>query len=141
MRTKPLAFLSTLAGLLLLATPLLAHHGYAAYDMQAIHSLKGTVTNFMIMNPHSQMSLDVKNPSGEVEHWIVEDIGGARGMKARGWDTLHAGDVVTVFFHPVKGEGHVGLLIRVEFPDGRVLPTPQQRPSAPGGDDAQQNQN
>jgi hypothetical protein len=126
MKLKTVFLFLVLASPLVLSTPLFAHHGYAAYDMQSVRSLKGTVTNWLIMNPHSQMTLDVKNADGIVEHWVIEDIGGARGMKERGWDTLHPGDEITLYYHPVRGEGHAGLLIRVAFPDGRVLPRPQQ---------------
>ena len=69
-----------LAGLLLFSTPILAHHGYAAYDMTANRSMKGTITNFTMANPHSQISFDVKDASGNVEHRTVET--GARCV----WD-------------------------------------------------------
>ena len=51
-----------------------------------------------------------------------------RGMKDGGWhyDSLKPWDEVTIFYHPVKGEGHAGLFMRVEFPDGHVLPTSRQ---------------
>jgi hypothetical protein len=76
MKMKPLAFLSTLARLLLLSSPLLAHHGYAAYNMQLTKSMKATITSVTRMNPHSQMTADVKDANGNVEHWIIE--GGAK---------------------------------------------------------------
>jgi hypothetical protein len=128
MTIRSLAFFTALAGAFLFPLPSRAHHGYAAYDMQSIRSLKGTVTNFMIMNPHSQLSMDVKDENGSVVHWILELVLYPRGMKDGGWhyDSLKPGDEVTVFYHPVKGEGHAGLFMRVEFPDGHVLPTSRQ---------------
>jgi hypothetical protein len=103
---------------------MLAHHGYAAYDMQAIRQLKGTITSFLIMNPHSRMNIDIKDEQGSVENWVVEAVFGPRGMRDGGWefDSLKPGDEVTIYYHPVKGEAHAGLFMKVVFPDGRVLP-------------------
>jgi hypothetical protein len=124
MKTQQVAVIAVLAGLLLFSTPILAHHGYAAYDMTANRSMKGTITNFTMANPHSQISFDVKDASGNVEHWTVEPGAPVRGMKAGGFDfdSLKPGDMVTINFHPGKGTVHVGVLSSVEFPDGRVLP-------------------
>jgi hypothetical protein len=120
---------------LMFSATVFAHHGYAAYDMQVIKTLKGTVTNFMIMNPHSQMGLDVKDASGNVDHWTLEAILAPRGMKDGGWeyDSLKPGDEVTIYYHPVKGPGRVGLFVRVVFPDGRTLPKNQANSSSSAG--------
>jgi hypothetical protein len=115
------------AGAFLCAAPIFAHHGYAAYDMQITKTLKGTITEYMMANPHSQIGVDVKDDSGNVEHWVVEDAATVRAMKEEGWevDSLKPGDAVTIIYHPAKGPGHAGLLIRLEFPDGRTLPKPR----------------
>jgi hypothetical protein len=126
MKTKSVAmgFAMLLASLLAFSKPILAHHGYAAYDMQVIRQMKGTITSFMIMNPHTQMNIDIKDDKGNVESWVVEAIFGPRGMKDGGWefDSLKPGDEVTIYYHPVKGAAHAALFIKVVFPDGRVLP-------------------
>jgi hypothetical protein len=110
--------------LLSVAAPLQAHHGYAAYDMTTKLTIKGTVTNFLLANPHSQIALNVKNPAGNVEHWIIEDSNTVRGMKAGGWtfDSLKPGDEVMIYYYPAKSGAHAGLIINLTFPDGRVLP-------------------
>ena len=57
----------SLGGLLLLALPLLAHHSFAAeYDSTKPVTLKGTVTKFDWVNPHSRLFVDVKDDSGKV---------------------------------------------------------------------------
>jgi hypothetical protein len=124
MKMKSLVFLSTLAGLLMLSGPLLAHHGYAAYDMQLTKSIKATITSFSIMNPHSQMTADVKDANGNIEHWVIEGGVGPKQLHVSGWerDSLKPGDEVTIYYHPVKGEGHAGIFIKIVFPDGHVLP-------------------
>jgi len=123
MNLKTLRVLRTISVLLMLATPALAHHGYAAYDMQTTKSLKGTVTNFMMANPHSQISIDVKETDGTVEHWVLESLG-VRGMEGFGFqfDSLKPGDEITATYNPAKGGSHAGLFVSLTMPDGKVFP-------------------
>ena len=102
--------------------PAWAHHGYAAYDETKLLSLKGTVTDYELANPHSTMSFDVKDERGKVENWVAE-AGHIRLMQDEGWTrtTLKAGDVVTFFFHPAKNGSHAVDLVKVVLPDGRAL--------------------
>lgn len=99
-----------------------AHHGYAAYDETVTLSLKGTVTDFELENPHSTMSFDVKDEHGKVDNWTAE-AGHIRLMKDLGWttSTLKTGDVVTFYFHPAKNGSHAVDLVKVTLPDGRTL--------------------
>lgn len=99
-----------------------AHHGYAAYDETKTLSLKGTVTDYELANPHSTMSFDVKNDQGKVESWVAE-AGHVRLMHDEGWTpkTLKEGDVVTFYFHPAKNGSHAVDLVRVVLPDGKSL--------------------
>lgn len=102
--------------------PAWAHHGYAAYDETTTLSLKGTVTDYELANPHSTMSFDVKNAAGKVESWVAE-AGHIRLMMDEGWktDTLKEGDVVTFFYHPAKNGSHAVDLVKVQFADGHSL--------------------
>jgi hypothetical protein len=99
-----------------------AHHGYAAYDETTTVSLKGTVTDYELANPHSTMSFDVKDEHGKVENWVAE-AGHIRLMQDEGWTrtTLKQGDNVTFFFHPAKNGSHAVDLVKVLLPDGRSL--------------------
>lgn len=132
MKTKSIIPAALLAGILTFSTSVLAHHGYAAYDMQITKTVKGTITYFMMANPHSQIDLDVKDADGTVNAWVIEDAGTVRAMREGGWDfdTLKPGDEVTIVYHPAKGPGHAGLLIKCTLPDGRVFPKarPQSQP-------------
>lgn len=103
------------------AVPASAHHGYAAYDENVTLSLKGTVTDFELSNPHSTVSFDVKD-NGKVENWTAE-AGHVRLMKDLGWtrDTLKVHDVATFFFHPAKNGAHSVDLVKVVFADGKSL--------------------
>ncbi len=124
MKNNPALLALIFAGLLIPAASLQAHHGLSAYDMTATRSLKGTITSFDLANPHAQIAFDVKDDAGTVEHWTVESGPAIRAMKEAGWraDSLKPGDEVTIFFHPSKRAVNVGVLIRVVFPDGAVLP-------------------
>ena len=62
-----------------------AHHSFAAvYDMQKPITVKGTIVNVRLANPHSWFYLDVKNEAGEVERWAFED-GTPSGMIRNGY--------------------------------------------------------
>jgi hypothetical protein len=102
--------------------PASAHHGYAAYDETKTLSLKGTVTDYELANPHSTMSFDVKDEQGKIENWVAE-AGHIRLMQDEGWTrtTLKTGDVVTFFFHPAKNGSHAVDLIKIVLADGRSL--------------------
>lgn len=127
MSTTRKLLLAGLGGLWLAATPVLAHHGYSAYDMTKVVSLKGTITSYRMVNPHSQIAFDVKGTS-EVEHWVVETGPPLRGMKAAGFtrDTFKPGDLVTIYFNPSINGSHIGVLNKVEYPDGRVFTVSRQ---------------
>ena len=122
--TRPLPPLA----LLIYASVLFAHHGNTAYDETARVRIKGTVTEFVWTNPHSQIYLDVKDSSGKVVKSGVET--NSPGILTRaGWTrrALKAGDEVTLILCPAKngqpvayiGSGDPGT--KVIFADGREL--------------------
>src|SRR5512135_470587 len=49
-----------------------AHHGSSNYDMSKFVSVKGTVTQFEFINPHSAIHLESKDDKGNVEQWLIE---------------------------------------------------------------------
>jgi hypothetical protein len=134
MKTKFIITAILSAAVLTASAPIFAHHGYAAYDMINARSVKGTITSYALANPHTQISFDVKDAGGNVEHWAVETGLPVRGMRAVGFtsDSLKPGDEVTINFHPAKESIHAGVLINVVWPDGHVLPAPEK----PAGDQA-----
>ena len=61
------------AGLSLAASAASAHHSFAAvYNMQQPITVKGTIVEVRLTNPHSWFYLDVKNQAGETERWAFE---------------------------------------------------------------------
>ena len=114
------ACIAVMVGLLVVSTPVSAHHGLAAYDMKKMLALKGTVTTWDLRNPHSILSFDVKDDKGTVQHWSVETHN-PRALIEIGWtkETLKPGDQVTVYFHPAKNGSTVGDLVKVVFANGQ----------------------
>lgn len=49
-----------------------AHHSAAMFDDQVVLTLKGTVTKFDYLNPHSWLYVNVENEDGSVTEWGFE---------------------------------------------------------------------
>src|SRR6476659_3217510 len=55
------------------ATPLSAHHAFAAeFDATKPVKFEGTVTKMEWTNPHVWIHVDVKKPDGTIENWAFE---------------------------------------------------------------------
>jgi hypothetical protein len=106
------------------SAPLLAHHGEANYDTEKMVSIKGTVTDFQFVNPHVQISLDVKNEKGEIEKWVGEARSPAMLSRYGGWDknTIKVGDAITFYGHRTKNGTPFMRLDKIVLSDGRELP-------------------
>jgi Family of unknown function (DUF6152) len=110
----------------LMALPSIAHHSYAAYDVNQTLTLKGTVETFQWSNPHSMFTL-VLEADGRSEpiKWNIITSSPAI-LKRFGWtqDSLKPGDRVSVVCNPVIDGSHAGRLHTVVLLDsGQVLQT------------------
>ena len=116
------AWLALCVGVLLVCPPTFAHHGTSAYDMNTLVTLKGTITEFDLTNPHSIIYFDVTDDKGDVVHWVAESIGPGRALRV-GWtrDSLKPGDHVTITLNPAKNGRPVGFLQKVVLPNGKEL--------------------
>jgi DNA/RNA endonuclease YhcR with UshA esterase domain len=117
-------FLATIFCVVFISAPLLAHHGEANYDTEKTVSVKGTVEQFEFVNPHVQITLDVKNDKGEIEKWIGEARSPAMLSRYGGWDknTIKVGEVITFYGHRTRNGTPFMRLQKIVLPDGKELP-------------------
>ena len=100
-----------------------AHHNTTArYDAEHPITITGTIVEFRMINPHTQLDIDVEDEQGHVDQWLIE--GSASSViYRRGWRTndLKPGDVVTVTGRPAHDGSKAMALIKLETADGKVL--------------------
>ena len=97
MKKRLFTVLAAGAVLWMVSGPLFAHHAGSLYDREHPVTLTGTVTQFLMINPHAQIHFEVKDANGNVAKWVAETAGPQRLLRV-GWNknTLKAGDTVTV---------------------------------------------
>jgi hypothetical protein len=124
MNSKRAILFAVILGLLMVSSPMFAHHGNSAYDMSKSVPVKATITKFEYTNPHTQVYYDVTDEKGEVEHWVAETTNPAM-LNRVGWskESLKPGDQVTLFVNPNKVGAKVTFLQKVVFTDGKELST------------------
>ncbi|MEQ1886869.1 MAG: DUF6152 family protein [Bryobacteraceae bacterium] len=96
---------------------MMAHHGISvSYQLDQSITLSGTVTEFSFSNPHPQMSLDVKDASGNVHHWTTEWVTSPGRLKRVSGDwsrnSIKPGDAASVICNPRKLAGTHDCLMR-----------------------------
>jgi hypothetical protein len=112
-----------------------AHHSFAAvYNMQQQITVKGTIVEVRLTNPHSWFYVDVKNDAGETERWAFE-AGTPSGMIRNGYKSsvIKQGAEVTIRgFQARDASQHMGMLRELVLADGTVfgLFGPQEGPNA-----------
>ena len=103
--------------------PALAHHSFAMFDATKSVTLKGTVKEFEWTNPHSWLRVTVMDEkTGKPLLWALELSSPARlntmGMHS---DSVKAGDVVSVTFHPMRDGTRGGQFIQATLPGGKQV--------------------
>jgi len=116
--------LALLFAALLVSSPILAHHGETNYDTDKLVTIKATVTQFEFINPHVQITMEVKNDKGEIEKWVCEARSPAMLVRNGGWDknTLKTGDVITATGFRAKNGANILRLKKIVLSDGTELP-------------------
>ena len=126
MPAKLTAGAAVVAGIALLLSPSppRAHHAFAAEfdDKKPVKFLDATVTKVMLINPHSWIYVDVKQPDGKVENWAIE-AGSPNVLMRRGItkDTLKAGDKIVVDGYQSKDGSRRANGRDLKLPNGQQL--------------------
>lgn len=118
-------------------TPALAHHSFAMFEMDKDVTYRGVVVDYMWVNPHVHITVDIKPGSGvdpaTVGTWDVE--GGSTNIMGRqGWTraTLKPGQQITFVGHPMR-DGSKGVsLFYLIAADGKRLYHDIARPKGEG---------
>ena len=102
---------------------LVAHHSFAAeFDAKQPVLFKGTVTKMEWINPHVWIHMNVTQPNGKTEAWMVEG-GAPTVLFRRGFSktSLQAGTQIVVDGYRAK-DGTTKMNAReITFADGRKL--------------------
>ena len=100
---------AAIAIVLVSGSRMLAHHGVSAYDVLNPVTIKGTVSEFVLQNPHSMLFLDVKGKDGKVVKWSIE-TGAPRGLRTPGGlkNMPKIGEEITVTLVAAKNGAPVG---------------------------------
>ena len=118
-----------LFGFLVLAPALLlnpdlarAHHGWALFASGAQITLKGTVTEFHFVNPHSIVEFEVTDDKGQVQSWAGE-LTSRSNLAPRGWTAASLGDKdeITITGYPAKNGTHALRVTRIVLSNGNEL--------------------
>jgi len=110
-------------GLLLAAGQAWAHHAFAAeFDASRPVKLRGTVTQWELVNPHSWIHLDVKNEDGTVTPWMIEG-GSPNSLFRLGFTkrSLPPGTELVVEGYQAKDKGNLAVGKNITFTDGRRM--------------------
>ena len=132
-------FAIVLAVGVVLSAPLFAHHGSAMFDTGKRVTLKGTVKEWIYVNPHCLLTLDVKGEDGQMVQWLAETQPPTSVFPA-GYrkDSFKPGDEVTITVEPVKNGRPIGRIIRSVLANGKTLGDPPVEGARPAAGPAQQ---
>ena len=103
-----------------------AHHSIQAqFDVYKTFSITGTVAKIEFVNPHSYLTINVKDADGKAQKWAFE-MTGLAGLRRAGLSRadrggLKPGDEVTVTALAARDGSNSGLAQELKMADGRVF--------------------
>lgn len=121
-----------------LITNAAAHHSAAPhFDLSKSTDIEGTVTKFMLVNPHAYLYFNVTNSTGQSVEWRCE-LPAKASLDRMGWTTalFPAGTKVKVNGSPARREDNVCYTNKITLADGRTIGR-EQRITAVANSNAQ----
>lgn len=123
MKGSTAALLATM--LLTLAVPALAHHSFTNFwYMDKTVQITGVVKSLKLVNPHSEIQVEVTEASGEKAIWNITSLGTGSSLFKAGWskDLLPVGTTVKIDGNPSRKPGAKALAAgKITRPDGSVI--------------------
>ena len=126
MRFRIGAFVAIVLTGLALQARVSAHHSVQAqFDVNKTLTIHGTVARIEFVNPHSYLTVNVKDADGKVQKWAFEMVGLA-GLRRAGLSRadrggVKPGDDVTVTALAARDGSNSGLAQVIKMADGRVF--------------------
>ena len=123
-------FLAALPG------PATAHHSIQAqFDIYKTITVSGTVARIEFINPHSYLTVNVKDADGKITKWAFE-MTGLAGLRRAGLSRadrggLKPGDELTVIALAARDGSNSGLAQELKMADGRDFKLLADAPDAP----------
>ena len=131
---RHLALLVLAVSISVYVSPILAHHAFSSeFDANKPIKLKGTVSRVELINPHSWIHVDVKEPDGKVTKWMIEG-GSPNALIRRGVTSqlLKVGMEVSVEGYQAKDGSNRANGRDITLADGRKLSVGSSGTGAPG---------
>jgi hypothetical protein len=116
------AVVAAFVALPMVTSPVLAHHGNAAWAASEV-TLKGTVVDFVWRNPHVLLVWTTKDDTGKTVQWTGE-VGSPESMMADdGWtkQTFKPGEELILVLRPAKSGVPNGVIDQIKKADGSVV--------------------
>ena len=102
-----------------------AHHSVGGqFDLSKTVTVSGVVSKVHWVNPHIYIEVAVKDPADQAATWRLEGVpvGMARKAGLSMAMLKGNGETVTIVAHPARdGTAHLGYIIKISYPNGKVF--------------------